>query len=113
MSNSCISWDPEQTYANSMCMILIIPTCLCHILFWIQVFSHKTLRHCSLIWIYNYLVLDLISLFQVLLEYITRRSNLCGINSYSHNFLCVLEAYTNDYTSMVQSFALILINIYR
>jgi len=76
-------------------------------------FSYKNLRHCLLIWLYNYLLLDMISLLQILLEYITLRSNLCRINPFFYNLLCILEAYSNNYTTMVQSFALMLTNIYR
>ena len=96
-----------------MCLIMLIPTFLLHVLFWIQVCVHKSLRHPSLIWIYNYLVMDMISLSQLFLEYITRYASMCNISPLGYDILCVLEAYTNSFTTMVQSFALILTTIYR
>ncbi|UJR27960.1 hypothetical protein I4U23_009218 [Adineta vaga] len=113
MSNRSISWTPEESYSNTICLILLLPTFILHILFWIQVCTFKTLHDASLLWIYNYLILDMISLCQILLEYITRHSTVWNVSSLGFNILCTLEAYTNNFTTMVQSFALILTNIYR
>ncbi|CAF0785966.1 unnamed protein product [Adineta steineri] len=96
-----------------MCLILLTPTFSCHVLFWIQVCAYKSLRHPSLLWLYNYLILDMVSLSQIFLEYFTRHYKICGLNPVIYDFLCVLEAYANNYTTMVQSFALTLTNIYR
>ncbi|CAF0939831.1 unnamed protein product, partial [Adineta steineri] len=96
-----------------MCLILLIPTFSCHVLFWIQVCTYKSLRHPSLLWLYNYLILDMVSLSQIFLEYLTRHYTICGLNPVIYYFLCILEAYANNYTTMVQSFALTLTNIYR
>ncbi|CAF0898753.1 unnamed protein product [Adineta steineri] len=112
MSNHCIAWNKQESYYNSMCLILLVPTFSCHVLFWIQVCTYKSLRHPSLLWLYNYLILDMVSLSQIFLEYFTRHYKICGLNPVIYDFLCVLEAYANNYTTMVQSFALTLTNIY-
>ena len=98
---------------NSYCLFLIIPTFIAHAFFWIHVCCYNFLHHWSLIWIYNYLLFDMISLIQVLIEYVTRRLVGCNIDPIWYQILCTLEAHTNTYVTMVQSLALSLTIFYR
>ena len=112
--NYCLSWDADDINENSYCLLLIVPTFIAHVFFWVHVCCYNFLHHWSLIWIYNYLMFDMISLIQVLIEYATRRLGRRVISVPPGIEFSALSKLTRiPYVTMVQSLALSLTIFYR
>ncbi|CAF3578197.1 unnamed protein product, partial [Rotaria sp. Silwood2] len=79
MSYQCynMTWTVEYRQISRAYLALAIPAFIFHVLFWIHVATHRTLRQISMLWVYNYLFTDILLLVQFFVEYTIRTMSLC------------------------------------
>jgi len=65
------------------------------------------------IWIYNYMFNDYLSLLQLLVDYITRSISNVPISFTTYQFLYSIEAFFNVFDAYIQAYLLALVNIWR
>ena len=114
MSDRCVNmtWKVEYLYFGRIYLGLAIPAFIIHVLFWIQVATHRILIQMSMIWVYNYLFTDLLLLIQFFVEYGIRTSKNCVSHLIFYIF-CNFEAYTASYTTILEAYMLVGLNITR
>ena len=108
-----MTWTPQAYPLVDAYLGTAIPAFLFHVCFWIQVATHRSLRQMSMLWVYNYLLTDIILLVQLFLEYILRRSLPYCISPAIFRFLCNIEAYTSAYMVILEAYILVCLNISR
>jgi hypothetical protein len=108
-----MTWTPEFRQMGRAYLGLAIPALLFHVLFWMQVFTHRALRQISMLWVYNYLFTDFLLLIQLFIEYTLRTSlSYCISHSIFYMF-CYLEAYTTAYMTILEAYMLVCLNVTR
>ncbi|CAF2495449.1 unnamed protein product [Rotaria sp. Silwood2] len=114
MSYQCynMTWTVEYRQISRAYLALAIPAFIFHVLFWIHVATHRTLRQISMLWVYNYLFTDILLLVQFFVEYTIRTMSLCTSPSIFYAF-CNFEAYTNTYMTVLEAYMLVCLNITR
>jgi hypothetical protein len=115
MSNRCynMSWNLEDRQIGRAYLGLAIPALLFHILFWIQVATHRVLRQNSMFWVYNYLFTDFLVLVQLLVEYVLRTTSPYCISHSTYLIFCNIEAYTPAYMTILEAYSLVCLNVTR
>ena len=115
MSHRCynMTWTPEFRQMGRAYLGLAIPAFIFHLLFWIQVATHKTLRQISMLWVYNYLFTDLLILIQLFTEYTLRTAIRYCISESVFYFFCNLEAFTTACMTVLEAYMLVCLNITR
>jgi hypothetical protein len=115
MSSRCfnMTWTSSAYPLVNAYLGIAIPAFLFHVCFWFQVATHRSLRQRSMLWVYNYLLTDIILLVQLFLEYILRRSLPYCISPAIFQFLCNIEAYTSAYMVLLEAYMLVCLNISR
>lgn len=115
MVKECLNmtWDSAYRSLGTAYFGLGVPAFIFHLLFWLHVATHRSLRHMSMLWVYNYLFTDILLLLQLFLEYITRTSSSLCISSWGFSLLCNLEAYTGAYMAILEAYMLVCLNISR
>ncbi|CAF1411201.1 unnamed protein product [Adineta steineri] len=115
MSYRCynMTWTLQSRNIGRAYLSLAIPALIFHVLFWVQVATHRSLRQLSMLWVYNYLFTDMLLLIQFFLEYILRTSLPYCISYSIFNTFCVLEAYTTAYITVLEAYMLVCLNITR
>ncbi|CAF0926066.1 unnamed protein product [Didymodactylos carnosus] len=109
-----VSSNEDFIYYSKICFGLSFPAVVIHIIFWLHISFYHQLRKRSMLWIYNYMLCDLVYLMQFYIEYGTRISSLiCHIHSLLRGFLCYLESYTGIYLSSIESYLLVGLNLCR
>jgi len=108
-----MSWNLEDRQIGRAYLGLAIPALLFHILFWIQVATHKALRQNSMFWVYNYLFTDFLVLVQLLVEYILRTTSPYCISYSTYWIFCNIEAYTPAYMTILEAYSLVCLNVTR
>jgi hypothetical protein len=83
-----------------------------HVVFWIQLLFYSSVRQRGMIWLYIYLLTDLFLLFRFFLFYGQRISNVC-VPRTARVYLCYFEAASKIYTSVIQSYILLGLNVSR
>jgi hypothetical protein len=113
-ASSCIriTWSPA-TFAGLIPTLYICSfAVVIHTIFWIQFLFYPSVRQKGMMWIYVYLLTDLFLLFRFYLFYGQRISNVC-IPIFARTILCYFEAASKLYTSIIQSYVLLALNICR
>jgi hypothetical protein len=115
MSVQCynLTWMSDSYTLGAAYIGLAIPALIFHILFWIQVATHRTLRQMSMLWVYNYLFTDLLLLGQIIVEFVVRTTLPYCISQIVFSIFCTLEAYTNAYMSVLEAYMLVCLNVSR
>ena len=108
-----MTWAIEFYPLGAAYLGLAVPAFIFHVLFWVQVAMHRSLRQISMLWVYNYLFTDLILLIQLFLEYIFRTSLSYCISPFTFSILCNLEAYTAAYMTVLEAYMLVGLNVSR
>ena len=114
MSNSCIPfyWTPSTIDSLEPIRIVCIIGMIIHGLFWIQFFLFSKLREISLIWLFSYLITDLILFIRFFLLFGIRSSSIC-LDSLARDILCYFEASSKFYLYTVQAYLILGFNICR
>ncbi|CAM4865540.1 unnamed protein product [Rotaria socialis] len=114
MSLECynMTWPLNLRQIGRIYLALAIPAFIFHVLFWIQVATHPALRQMSMLWVYNYLITDILLLVQLFVEYSTRTMSGC-VSPAIFNVLCAIEAYANSYMTVLEAYMLVCLNITR
>ncbi|CAF3723865.1 unnamed protein product [Rotaria magnacalcarata] len=114
MSLECytMAWSPELHQIGRIYLTLAIPAFIFHVLFWIQVATHPALRQMSMLWVYNYLITDILLLVQLFVEYSTRTMSRC-VSPVIFYVFCAIEAYTDSYMTVLEAYMLVCLNITR
>ena len=115
MVNRChnITWAPEYLSLGAAYLGLSVPALLFHILFWLYVAIHRSLRQMSMLWVYNYLFTDLLLLIQIFLEYFVRTTIFHCVSHQMFAILCSIEAYTTAYMAVLEAYLLVCLNVSR
>ncbi|UJR28600.1 hypothetical protein I4U23_009833 [Adineta vaga] len=115
MSQPCynMTWVSGFRPIGRAYLALAIPAFIFHILFWIQVATHRPLRQLSMLWVYNYLFTDMLLLLQLFIEYSLRTSLPYCISPRIFKLFCGLEAYTSAYITVLEAYILVCLNITR
>ncbi|CAF1245264.1 unnamed protein product [Adineta ricciae] len=115
MLHACynMTWAPAFRPIARGYLALAIPALIFHVLFWLQVATHRSLRQLSMLWVYNYLVADMLLLIQFLVEYFLRTSLPFCISSKLYWTFCSLEAYAPIFFTILEAYMLVGLNITR
>lgn len=115
MSYQCMNmtWSSEFRPIGQIYLGLAIPAFLFHVLLWIQVATHQSLRQFSMLWVYNYLLTDLLLLIQFFVEYLLRTFLPYCVSLSIFNLFCNIEAYTTAYMTVLEAYMLVCLNITR
>ena len=108
-----MTWAPAFRPIARAYLAIAIPALIFHVLFWLQVATHRSLRQLSMMWVYNYLVADMLLLIQFLVEYFLRTSLPFCIASKFYLTFCSLEAYAPIFFTILEAYMLVGLNITR
>ncbi|CAF1079032.1 unnamed protein product [Adineta steineri] len=91
-----------------VCSIAIV----IHIIFWLEVLIFPALRQRNMIWLYDYILTDLLLVIRFFILYFFRRQELCLYPTF-RTILCYFEATSKFYMNTVQSYLLLALNVSR
>ncbi|CAF3009720.1 unnamed protein product [Rotaria sp. Silwood2] len=112
MNCTSLSWSSRLVYSLSPTVAVTSIAALIHTVFWIQVILFLSLRQRNIMWLYAYLITDLILLARFFIFYFIRHWNLC-LDPTVQLMLCYVEATSKFYINIVQSYLLLALNVCR
>ena len=114
MSTGCIpfTWSPSTVDSLEPTRVVVIVAIVIHGLFWIEFCLFPSLRRRNMVWLFVYLVTDLLLLIRFFVLYGIRMAELC-LYTTSRDVLCYFEASSKFYMNIVQSYLMLAFNICR
>ena len=114
MSTACVpfTWLPTTVDSLEPTRIVSIIAGVLHGFFWIQFFVYSSLRQRNMMWIFAYLITDLLLLCRFFVLYEIRVSGTCLFKT-SRDILCYFEASSKFYLNTVQSYLILSFNVCR
>ncbi|CAF0877308.1 unnamed protein product [Adineta ricciae] len=105
-------WSPSTADELTSTFIVCIVATVVHTLFWIAILGFPSLKQRTMLWLYDYLLCDLLLLIRFFLLYGMRREQLC-LNPTFRTVLCYYEASSKFYMNTVQAYLLLALTASR
>lgn len=114
MANLCtvFSWSPSTLDSLEPTLIVSSIAIGFHALFWIQFILCSSLRQRNMMWLYVYLITDVLLVARFFILYGIRLTTVC-LFSTARDMLCYFEASSKFYINTIQSYLLLAFNIGR
>jgi len=112
MSCTPLVWSSSTADSLGSTIIVCAIAVVIHIMFWIQFTVFSSLRQITMMWLYDYLITDLLLLARFFILYGIRQDRLC-IYPTVRTILCYFEASSKFYMNTVQSYLMLALNVSR
>lgn len=114
MTTTCtlFSWSTSTLEGLEPIVITQIIAAVTHSLFWLQFFLRSSLRQRNMMWLYVYLITDLLLIVRFFIFYGIRLSSVC-LYPIGRDVLCYFEASSKFYINTIQNYVLLAFNACR
>jgi hypothetical protein len=107
-------WTQVVVDSRKSQLYVCIIASIIHVVFWLQLVFHSSVRKTAMQWIYAYLITDILLLFRFFFLYIVHtKSTECEPNSSWILFICYFEATVDNYLNILEVYILLALNICR